>query len=676
MHYIKATIKRAAYALACITLLLGNANILQAVKASAESLEGSVFDLAGDDEVSSGKVSFGFSFDFYGTTYTDAWVATNGSLQFGPSTTSATGTSVPSSLDNFIAPLWDDLYTNHYDAKSIYYKTVGEPGSRKFILQWSDMNFCCNDNAIFGNLQVILYEGTNTIRMQYFGLIDNNQAKGSSGVIGIQKDSSTYNIFSDNTASLNTPTDAIEYTPDGSGGYTDNGHRVTYDEMELYSTDVPAIPSTEFPTPDSTEDYVDDHFFGWDSVDGATNYILAYGSDPLMQSISTLETAANSAVIGGFDPDTDYYWRVSAFKDGMYSYSPIRHFHTTADSSHSPVIATAEGPANMIDGSVVDPTKLLSKPFQFTLTDSDTSQNVRYEFKISNSSDPADAAVIDYLSGLGGQGNRTFAYGRQSGGVYLAGSPSTHLDDGTTYYIFARAINAHGATGPFSSATNSFVYTATAADDDDGTTAATEDAAPNSGDANNDGVLDSWEDNVTSFTNPVTNTYSVLEVNGENIGDCKASSASVASESSLSSADNSYSYPAGLMNFTASCLNPGATMKVTQIFYGTYPSGMMLRKYNPNTKTYTDIPGVMGGSTTIGGQAAMKFEYFVTDGGTLDQDGSANGTIVDPSGPAVLASSVSSPNTGLQHTDSGSVYTLLSIGVLLSAAAGIRKRKA
>ena len=45
------------------------------------------------------------------------------------------------------------------------------------------------------------------------------------------------------------------------------------------------------------------------------------------------------------------------------------------------------------------------------------------------------------------------------------------------------------------------------------------------------------------------------------------------------------------------------------------------------------------------GQQALKVVYQVTDGGALDLDGSANGTIVDPAGPARLATGT--PDTGV-----------------------------
>ena len=48
---------------------------------------------------------------------------------------------------------------------------------------------------------------------------------------------------------------------------------------------------------------------------------------------------------------------------------------------------------------------------------------------------------------------------------------------------------------------------------------------------------------------------------------------------------------------------------------------------------------------TIDGQSVLKATYSITDGGALDQDGLADGTITDPVGLATVA--VNAPNTGL-----------------------------
>lgn len=176
--------------------------------------------------------------------------------------------------------------------------------------------------------------------------------------------------------------------------------------------------------------------------------------------------------------------------------------------------------------------------------------------------------------------------------------------------------------------------------DNDGISDAVENAAPNGGDANNDGVLDSQQANVASYVNPVTGSYSVLQVPSA----CSITSVSTINETSNAVKDAGYNYPAGLMNFAINCGTPGFVANIVQLHYGTGGT-MVLRKYNPNTNAYFNIVDAAITNQTIGGKQVMVASYQVADGGILDLDNQADGTIVDPAGLALQAVGV--PNTGL-----------------------------
>ena len=194
--------------------------------------------------------------------------------------------------------------------------------------------------------------------------------------------------------------------------------------------------------------------------------------------------------------------------------------------------------------------------------------------------------------------------------------------------------------------------------DGDGVADSVEDASPNNGDANNDGTPDKDQATVTSLVSPVTNKYAVLDTAG-----CTANNnVSIAAENA-SHADTSYSYPGGLMDFTLTCTS-GATATVTMYYYGLPSTNVILRKYNPTTHNYTTVTGATVSSVTIGGQQATKIVYQVTDGGSLDEDGTANGTIVDPAGPAVLT--VSAPNTGVLRVSSLPAFMSIAFGLGLA----------
>lgn len=179
--------------------------------------------------------------------------------------------------------------------------------------------------------------------------------------------------------------------------------------------------------------------------------------------------------------------------------------------------------------------------------------------------------------------------------------------------------------------------------DTDGSLDGIEAAGPHDGDSNDDGIPDAAQTNVTTLINPITGKYASLA------STCDSNSGvSIAAESANSAQDAMFSYPFGLMSFTLHC-TVGQTATVTQYFYyATDPGTVVARKYNAVTNTYQAITGATIAKTTIGGQAVVSVSYQITDGGALDQDGVANGTIVDPAGLAV--SPVAAPNTGLGGT--------------------------
>jgi hypothetical protein len=124
-----------------------------------------------DDEVSP-SILLGFSFTFYGNAYTETTISTNGNLQFGTAIDVIGDGPIPVSGNN---PPWertifvfgDDLDPG--ECGDVYHQTLGVEPSRRFIVQWDT----CTDTqpngalACAGSFQVILFEGTNHILMQY-----------------------------------------------------------------------------------------------------------------------------------------------------------------------------------------------------------------------------------------------------------------------------------------------------------------------------------------------------------------------------------------------------------------------------------------------------------------------------------------------------------------------------
>jgi len=282
-----------------------------------------------------------------------------------------------------------------------------------------------------------------------------------------------------------------------------------------------------------------------------------------------------------------------------------------------------------------------------------------------------------------GAGITSYSWSKVSGPGTVSFTSATSLHpqisanaDGT--YVLRLTVT--DAAGNSASDTFTLVWDTSAPpppDDNDGATLSEEQAAPNAGDANNDGTPDANESGVTSFVNPITNTYAVLE----NTSGCQNTNVTQSALASLAQADGNYRYPAGLMNFKLVCSSAGMTAHVNQYFYGVDAAQLVARKYNTLTHTYITIPGAIITNVTIGGQQAVKISYDITDGGPLDQDGVANGTIIDPSGPAVLGTGNTAASASPELTDTGTdilIYVMVSsclIFIAIAIQASPRHRK-
>lgn len=167
-------------------------------------------------------------------------------------------------------------------------------------------------------------------------------------------------------------------------------------------------------------------------------------------------------------------------------------------------------------------------------------------------------------------------------------------------------------------------------DDGDNVSDAEENAGPNSGDANNDGMLDSLQANVTSLVNPFTGLYNTLQTEG-----CEQiNSFQILGESELGAEDKDYTYELGLWDFEINCMDNGDTASLTFFTDQNYDtSNWQQRKYD---ETFKSISEQVTFATASNGEKDVTIvSYDITDGSDLDQDRDADGTIIDPSGPAI-----------------------------------------
>lgn len=163
-------------------------------------------------------------------------------------------------------------------------------------------------------------------------------------------------------------------------------------------------------------------------------------------------------------------------------------------------------------------------------------------------------------------------------------------------------------------------------------------AAPNNGDANGDGQQDAIQNEVSSRPNILTNTYNALELANAGVSSCGQINKFVSTtEASLAAQDSGFDYDLGLWDFEIACSSTWATVDI-QIYLDTLydTSTWEYRKFNATTNTYTDISSIVSySSETVWTGSVTVVNYSITDGWAYDEDGIANGIIIDPSGPSI-----------------------------------------
>jgi hypothetical protein len=164
-------------------------------------------------------VPIGFNFSLAGNLYNALYASSNGTLSFGAAYSGCNHTPLPtSSFSSFLmAPYWDDLYFRSgstIPANSVYYQTLGAPGSRQLVVQWQDADHYDGAKGAI-TFQAILNEGTNAVKYQYQDVNFENSpslSKGASATVGIQNNSASALQWSYNQTSLSNNY-AIQFAP-------------------------------------------------------------------------------------------------------------------------------------------------------------------------------------------------------------------------------------------------------------------------------------------------------------------------------------------------------------------------------------------------------------------------------------------------------------------------------
>jgi N-acetylneuraminic acid mutarotase len=155
----------------------------------------------------------GFSFTFFGNTYTTFNISSNGFIGFSPGMPNGccSGGSIPSANapNNIIAAAWTDLYPE--GGGGIFYETRGRAPNRFLIVAFQNLPWCCESWVNRVTTQIILYEGTNVVEIH-----TTNQSVGHTYTQGVEDASGTQAVFIPGRVAANYGyfNDAVRFTTD------------------------------------------------------------------------------------------------------------------------------------------------------------------------------------------------------------------------------------------------------------------------------------------------------------------------------------------------------------------------------------------------------------------------------------------------------------------------------
>jgi len=274
-------------------------------------------------------IPIGFNFDFYGYTYSHLYISTEGLISFNNIIWNHWHEPIPSTEtpNNFIAPFWDGLEID--DSGDLMYQTVGTAPNRKLIIQYRNMAFEAS-TILTGTFQVILYEGSNNIQMQYRSVanVAAIRPRGATAVIGIENFTGTEGIScSYHTTGFVSNGKAVHFTHDA-GSYTLN-ENANYDPVVL-TYPVPRAAPVDLISPAQGSDVRETVHFEWENAAHADAYnVIISSAWDLSAPIHTSADLTGYTYEYTLPVDQTYYWSVQPKNsEGTSSWSSIRSFRT------------------------------------------------------------------------------------------------------------------------------------------------------------------------------------------------------------------------------------------------------------------------------------------------------------------------------------------------------------
>ncbi|MCK6649127.1 MAG: PKD domain-containing protein, partial [Bacteroidia bacterium] len=202
------------------------------------------------DDSQTGPLPIGFNFCFFGNTYSQFYLGSNGWISFSAGQpTTFTSAVVPSTAANVpkncIMGPWQDWHPGTGVGPFINYQTVGVAPNRRLIVSWNNCPmYSCT--SITGRFQIIIYETTNIID-NYIAFKDGTCAwAGGTAVQGVHNDLGTvaFTVPGRNSTVWTASNDARRYTPNGPSTNTVNWYILPGNTLVGTGTSITVTPPT------------------------------------------------------------------------------------------------------------------------------------------------------------------------------------------------------------------------------------------------------------------------------------------------------------------------------------------------------------------------------------------------------------------------------------------------
>lgn len=173
------------------------------------------------DDSGTGALPIGFTFCFFGNSYTQFYIGSNGWVSFSPGQSTAfTSAAIPSTAfsvpRNCVMGPWQDWHPGIAGGPYICYQTLGTAPCRRLVVSWRNVPmYSCT--SLKGTFQIILYETTNLIENHITNKPNCPSWAGGTGVQGIHNLAGNVGITvpGRNSTQWTATNDAWRYVPNG-----------------------------------------------------------------------------------------------------------------------------------------------------------------------------------------------------------------------------------------------------------------------------------------------------------------------------------------------------------------------------------------------------------------------------------------------------------------------------